>query len=479
MGNVTLDYCPQEYQGKMHTDETRFKILAGGRRVGKSASAISEIIKHCLEMPNALAWWVSPTYQEAREVGWEAFNQYYDALLPAIKGYHQGVMRVEFINGSKIYFKGADRRDSLRGRGLTMLVGDEFAFAQRDIWFKVLRPALSDRKGKAVLPSSPNGRNWFMDLCDYAKDPRAKSWGFYHWPSALAPWMDAEELDDAKASMSEMDYRQEYLAEFITKAGQVYDDFGDKNIVEGFIPDKVAHEICIGADFGYANPSSIGFFAVDRFVSKVTLFDEVYGPRMDIETIRTKIVETLVKYDLTPGDVKWIATDPAGNAEELTSGISPVDYLRGEPYNFDVLNKGTKIAPGLALVRAYLCNAKKERRFFIDKRCEDSIKSMYGYTYTPINRLNQDVVHEEPLKDGIHDHACDMIRYFFVNRYDHAMYVGGKPQFQNYSTHGKMKTIMKRCNICRNIYPSRTPKGVAPIICNECAEKKELETYAN
>lgn len=473
MAILTLSYKPFPHQIDLHADDHRFKIIVGGRRAGKSKSAFQEILRHALSNPNSLCWWVAPTYSEAREIGFEEFKRYREELGPAVVNVHNSVMKIEFSNGSKLYFKGADRKDSLRGRGLDYLVIDEAAFIERDLWKKVLRPALSDKHGRAMIISTPNGRNWFFSLYSVAQGREREgqpTWRAYHWPSHVNPLIAGEELHAAKEELSRPDFRQEYMAEFVTRSGQVYQDFNEDNIIDAFDPDPNKHNIYLGADFGYANPSCIVFMAVDPLTNRVYQFDEIYRAGMSMDLMLSKIREKLDIYGLRPSDVRAMYTDPAGNAEEITSGISPVDYLRK---TFTVINKGTRIAPGLQLIRSFILNANDTRRFFVHKRCEETIRSLYGYTYKPVSQSNEDLVHEEPNKDGLHDHACDAVRYFFVNTFDHAKWLTDNVDQFSYTEQPNQQTVIKRCFECKRPYPSKTPKDRPPFLCDTCLQSKE------
>jgi len=116
MKTVELDYAPHDYQSIVHDDDHRYKLIVGGRRVGKSKMALQEIIRHCLTTPKAYCWWVAPTISMAREIGWEELKEYIDDLDLAIESMHETLLRVKFKNGSQILFKGADNERSLRGR---------------------------------------------------------------------------------------------------------------------------------------------------------------------------------------------------------------------------------------------------------------------------------------------------------------------------------------------------------------------------
>lgn len=464
---IQIPYCPHHYQVPFHAHTQRFKVVVGGRRSGKSLALLQDLVAHCLNTPQSLTWWVSPTYRDAREIGWEMFMEIKDVLAPAIKKIKETQMQVTFVNGARLLFKGSDNPDSLRGRGLSMVGIDEAAFVKRDVWFKVLRPALADKRGRAHLVSTPNGRNWFYDLYRKARAPSVPYWQGYFWPTEFNPLITEEEIAEARENLSDADFRQEYLAEFITRAGRIYDEFDDSQICTDFHPDRAHHTIYLGMDFGFANPTAICFMAVNNETLEVTQFDEIYKERTTIEQHHQLILKKLAEHSLNQDDIRYCYTDPAGNAEELSSGISPVDYLRQKGYR--MVNKGTNVAPGLALVRAYILNAAGKRRFRIDKRCKETTRSLGGYSYK-MKGLAHPVPTEEPDKDNIHDHMCDAIRYFFVNRFDHAKYVFSELNQEPYLASPKSSRIMKKCGRCRRPFPSSTSRTQPPFLCKECLD---------
>ena len=441
---------------EFHNDDSRFKCIVGGRRSGKTKAVIQQAIRHSLNDPDRLVFLVGPTFKLAREVLFEEFLTYYDDLLPLIKNCHMSQMRVRFHNGSTMYFKGSDNPDSLRGRSITLYIADEAAFHKPDTWNLVVRPSLSDRKGEAIMISTPNGRNWFYDI--YNQD----RWSSYHWTTASNTLIDAEEIEMAKEEMSDVDFRQEYMAEFITRAGRVYSDFDDSNITDvDHVYDLKKYDYYLGCDFGYASITAVCLVAVNRYNNTVTIIDELYVSRLQMEDVITAIQVMISKHGIRQKDIIQLYSDPAGNAEELTSGLSPVDELRRG--GFTVTNKATRINPGLALMRAFIKNAKGERKFFVHRSCKETIRSLEGYQYD-VNRITH-VVKEEPLKDGIHDHMADAIRYFFVNKYDYAKYLGKVPEQSSYGTTTLKNKIWKRCSECHRPFLSTTPLTEPPYVC--------------
>jgi hypothetical protein len=114
--------------------------------------------------------------------------------------------------------RSADNPDSLRGEGLDLAILDECAFMQESAWTEAIRPALSDRKGRAIFISTPKGRNWFWRLFQQgiAGDNNIMSWQL---PTVDNPYIDPSEVEAARQSLPEIVYRQEFLAEFIEDSG--------------------------------------------------------------------------------------------------------------------------------------------------------------------------------------------------------------------------------------------------------------------
>ena len=458
---IVIPYSPHNYQLHFHRDESRFKIIVGGRRVGKTVSCLQEAIRHCLEKPNRLVFWVAPNYRLAKEVAFDEFIQYIDILDPAIAYIHSTQLKVTFINGSKIYFKGSDDPDTLRGRGLTLVIMDEAAFCKKTAWTQILRPALSDKNGKAILISTPNGYNWFKDIHDIKE-----GWTKYHWPTSLNPLITPEELNEVRSQISEVDYKQEYLAEFVTKAGRVYDEFNGENIIEPIQPNPNEYDIYLGLDFGYASRTAVVFMAISRVTGNVIQFDELYLTHTQMDDIISLIQAKLYSYNLSQRDLKYCYTDPAGNAEELMAGLSPVDLMRSK--GFSVINKGSTIIYGISLVRSFIRNSLGTRRFRVTSNCIETIRCFNGYQY---DITRDGIAKEEALKDGVHDHLMDAVRYFFVNRFDQSKYVASTPDQRAYTTNTNKK-VMKRCAKCNRPFPSTTPLNQPPFLCSEHLEEQ-------
>ena len=207
-----LNFSLLNWQKEVFKDPTRFKVIAAGRRCGKSRlSAVTLLIEgiNCPEGSSVM--YVAPTLGQARTIIWDLLM---DLGRPIIKSAHVNNLEITLVNGRKILVRGADNPDSLRGVSLTYLVMDEVAFIKPEIWEKVLRAALSDKKGRAMFISTPSGRNHFYDWYQLGQSGNDEEWKSWHFTTADNETIDPKEIEAAKRTLSSFAFKQEYLSSF-------------------------------------------------------------------------------------------------------------------------------------------------------------------------------------------------------------------------------------------------------------------------
>ena len=207
------------WQQNVWADETRFKIVAAGRRTGKSRLAAWMLIVNALQADRGHVFYVAPTQGQARDIMWQTLLELGH---PVIAGSHINNLQIKLVNGATISLKGADRPETMRGVSLKFLVLDEYADMKPDVFEQILRPALADQKGCAMFIGTPMGRNHFYDLYKYAEiddDPTYKAW---HFTSYDNPLLDPGEIDIAKKSMSSYAFRQEFMASFEARGSEMF-----------------------------------------------------------------------------------------------------------------------------------------------------------------------------------------------------------------------------------------------------------------
>ncbi len=217
MTDLNVQLLP--WQQEVYSDPTRFKVVAAGRRTGKSRLAAWMLIINALQADKGHVFYVAPTQGQARDIMWQTLLELGH---PVIAGSHINNLQLKLVNGATISLKGADRPETMRGVSLKFLVMDEYADMKPDVWEQILRPALADQKGQAMFIGTPMGRNHFYELYKYAElgdDPTYKGW---HFTSYDNPILDSEEIDMAKKSMSSYAFRQEFMASFEARGSEMF-----------------------------------------------------------------------------------------------------------------------------------------------------------------------------------------------------------------------------------------------------------------
>ena len=214
-----LNFSLLPWQREVFQDKTRFKVIAAGRRCGKSRLAATTLLIEGLRCPSGSAvLYVAPTNGQARQIIW---NVLMEIGREVIQSSHINNMDITLINGAMIYVRGADRPDTLRGVSLTYAVLDEVADIKPEAWEQVIRASLSDKRGRAIFIGTPKGRNWFYDLFNLGQkdDDEWKSW---HFTTKDNPLIDPEEIEAAKKTLSSFAFKQEYMASFDNAGSDIF-----------------------------------------------------------------------------------------------------------------------------------------------------------------------------------------------------------------------------------------------------------------
>jgi len=297
LSDLKVELLP--WQQDVYNAKERFKVVAAGRRCGKSRLAAWMLILNALEASKGHVFYVAPTQGQARDIMWGVLL---DLAHPIISGSHVNNMQIKLINGATISLKGADRPDTMRGVSLKFLVMDEYADMKPSVWEEVLRPALADQKGSALFIGTPKGRNHFYELYKYAElenDPTYKGW---HFTSYDNPLLDPQEIDVAKKSMSSYAFRQEFMASFEALGSEI---FKEDWVVFGDDPDEGDYYIAVDlagfADVAKATSTknkrldTTAIAVVKANMDGWFVEDIIYG-RWDIKKTAKKIFDAVDKY---------------------------------------------------------------------------------------------------------------------------------------------------------------------------------------
>ena len=214
----SLDIELLDWQKDALSHDARFKVIAAGRRCGKSHLAAVSLILAALDGKPGKVFYVAPTQGIARDVMWFSL---FDIAGDLISWSNVNNLEMD-IAGNRIYLKGSDRPDSLRGVSLKHLVLDEAAFIKPDVFNNILRPALSDRMGSCIFIGTPEGRNWFYDLYEGAGE--WEDYERWHLTTADNPFVPKSEVEHARATLPRWSFNQEYLASFDAQGSEYFEE---------------------------------------------------------------------------------------------------------------------------------------------------------------------------------------------------------------------------------------------------------------
>ncbi len=226
-------YRPHPAQLKIHRSNKRFIVCVCGRRFGKSLLAAREA-EVVLMSPGKRVWVVAPTYNLTDKVFREIYKSLViDGNIPpeAIVKKSESERIIKLAWGSEVAGKTSDNPVSLLGEAVDLLIFDECAKEKRRVWEQYLRPTLTDRQGRALFITTPEGTNWVYRLHQMSQRGKHRDWESYTFPTENNPHVKREELEEARRTLAPEVFNQEYLVDFFSFAGKVYKDFlRDKHV---------------------------------------------------------------------------------------------------------------------------------------------------------------------------------------------------------------------------------------------------------
>ena len=216
-------------QEEIFYDPVRFKVVAAGRRFGKSYLAAIILFVEASKNEKVRAsdgakidllleevYYIAPTFEQGKKIMWPLLKEIGHDL---IEQKYENTGTLTLINGRRISIKGADRPDSLRGVGLSYVVLDEYAFMKEEVWEVQVSPCLTRSEGGALFIGTPDGKNHFYELFVLGMSGRDPDWKSWHFPSSENPFLTEMEIARARDRMSVDRFRQEYEASFEGGAG--------------------------------------------------------------------------------------------------------------------------------------------------------------------------------------------------------------------------------------------------------------------
>jgi len=376
----------------------RFRVVNAGRRFGKTTLAIAELIRAGSLIPGSKSIYFAPTISQARDIAWNELKNQTKSLWAREPNESRLEVYLKSSTGdpSQIWLRGAENIESARGNKIHFLVVDEISSIRNwtYIWNEVLRPALTDTLGGGLFISTPRGYgNFFVLYNKQNEDDDYKSFTFTTYDN---PYIQATEIDKAKAEVGEDAYRQEYLAEFVSVSGQVYKEW---NMDRQFVPIEYnpSLEVNVTLDFGVNDPTAIIWFQRQGGEFRVIDYYEQKDASIDhfVSILKSKPYR---QPSLYTGDI-------AGRNRSIGSNLSPIDEYAKQKIHIRTRHIKS-IEDQIRLTHKYIPS------LFVSNKLERFRDILLNYRYPEKQGLsgpNENPVHDE------FSHGARAMEYYFVN----------------------------------------------------------------
>jgi hypothetical protein len=424
-----IGYVPHSRgQQEFHKSNARFKVACCGRRYGKSTMAGRDVEPE-LFTPNKRFWIVGPTY----DLGEKEFRVIWDDLIigqkfgkekRVKKSYNKrtGEMWIEMPWQSRIEVRSATHPEGLVGEALNGVIMSEAAKHKRETWERFIRPSLSDYRGWATFPTTPEGHNWLYELWLFGQDqsiPDYVSWRFPSWenPIVYPGGREDPEILQLETTTAVEWFLQEIGADFASFVGKIYSEF-DETIHVKNLTFNSEWPNYIAFDWGFVNPLAAVEFQIDPW-QNIHIWREHYlsytALPEHLRIMRGRDQPDGYHIDCTYGD----AADPEA-AMTVSSDFAPCLAMPEAKQNW---------RQGIDLVKKFLKQyqigeideygtPKMAPKLFIDFSCSNTIREFgeYRAVDNPKSTLRESGATTAANKQD--DHALDALRYALVHIFE-------------------------------------------------------------
>ena len=366
----------------------RFVCAAVSRRQGKTY--IANIIGQLVSLvPNSNILIMSPNYSLSQIS--------FDLQRSLIKHFDLEVVKdnakdkvIELSNGSTVRMGSVNQVDSCVGRSYDLIIFDEAALADgRDAFNVALRPTLDKDNSKAIFISTPRGRNnWFAEFFDRGFNDEFAEWCSIRATYRDNPRMSEFDIAEARKSMSEAEFRQEYEADFNTYEGQIWNFNHETCIANNEALDTTNMDVFAGLDVGYRDPTAFCVIGYDWDEEQYYLLDEYLDAEKTTEQHAAEIQNLVSKWD-----IDFIFIDSAAQQTRYDFALQ---------YDISTVNAKKSVLDGIAHVAGIVDNDK----LFVDQRCAETLACLDQYQWDP----NPNLAKEKP-KHNRASHMADALRY--------------------------------------------------------------------
>ena len=374
----------------------RFVVVIASRRFGKSYMASLMAVSKMLEGGKKVLV-VGPQYKLSGVI-WDFVKDIIIDNNFETEKINEKDNIIKLKNKSEFRLGTADNPDSLIGRGFDLIIIDEAAaIDDESFWVHQLRPTLSEKPdSRAIFCTTPRGRANFM----YEYFMRGETEEFPEWASLKFtcednPRMSQADIEDARKSMGETLFLQEYYCDFTLHEGAVYPSLKDEHLVEN-LNERGFDGYVSGLDVGFNDPNSmliVGYKEDEDGQYTYGIIDFFESSEMITSEMAEVIREFEGKYNT---EVTWVDN----HAKVFINDLVNTYDIYAQP-----CKKAQKIKDGCG----FIDNLIAQGRILFDKeKCQEVFNNMKALTWDPKKALH---ANPGPKRNNGHIHSCDALRY--------------------------------------------------------------------
>lgn len=398
--SVVIEVDLHDAQQVIFESRARFRVVAAGRRFGKTVLGSVECLIEAFDNPGAVIWWVAPVSDQAKL----AKRQLIKMLPKDLYHLNNTSQTFTLVNGSTIYLKSAERWDNLKGEGVDFLVVDEAAKVDEEAWTEALRPSVADKLGRVLFISTFKGENWFWKLHADAGNPDNEGWEAFTFPTSHNPYFPQGELEAARRSMPYEKYMQEFECSVQLYVGAIYDgellslaaERGaavDAGAVDNWLPPHRTVEA--GLDWGW-HVTALEV-CVETAEDRIQWVHEFVWEHVELNKRCARIAELAKALN-----IEVIYADAAGASENVTLAVA-------------LAKAGLRTEVQPVPFNQYKTVGIDVRRYYLENMLEDISPRCSGL-FTDSKRYHYDQSGEKPAKGN--DHTVDAATAFYASRED-------------------------------------------------------------
>lgn len=399
----------------MHQSEARFRVVCGGRRIGKSVLGGREVFAQAV-IPDSYIWIVGPTMDLAEKEFRVAWKLIVDKNMLPVRRKSERELFIQLENGTMIECRSEENPDQLIGEGLDLIVCAEAARLKHRTWDQYLRPALADRRGAALLTSTPRGFNWFHEffLRGQEGDVHEPGWESWQIPSRENPLLSEDEIEQARRTSTPEAFAQEWEAKFISYGGLVFPEFNHDIHVRAHHYSPFLRT-ALWVDPGISAPYAVLLVQITPD-EEIRVLDEIYRTQRTTDTIIVEAEEKWGGYLLDSNNFPRRDIDVI--IDKAAAEAAATWRLRG----YNAWGEKPGIKKGIEVHHMFLRDPLRSEgdvivpRVTFDPRCINTIQEHGMYHYPDEIRKRVETNPSE-LPVDIDNHTIDALRYGEYNTF--------------------------------------------------------------